>query len=154
VSDFAIGLQVTALGMGLVFLTLVIVMLIIMVLDRLFRPKAGITEATVAAPVAGMALPVEAPSLCSGQAAATVSAAPAATEADALDEAAAIGVAIAAAVARRASIAPKPPLTRSSNPLFAPSAGDGDLPGEVVLVATIDGGSGIWARVGRLQAMN
>lgn len=145
-SDFGIGLQVTALGMGLVFLTLVIVMLVIMVLDRLFRPKVGGTGATVTAPAAGTALPVEA--------AVTTSAAPAVTqEADALAEVVAISVAIAATVARRASAGLKTPFARSANPLFVSPDDHSNIPGEVVLVATIDGGSGIWARAGRLQAM-
>jgi len=36
---FNLGLQVTGLGMGLVFLTLILVMLAIILLDRAFRPK-------------------------------------------------------------------------------------------------------------------
>lgn len=145
-SDFGIGLQVTALGMGLVFLTLVIVMLAIMLLDRVFRPKAGAAEDVVVAPALGAALPVT-------PAASAVDT----READDLDEATAIGVAIAAAVAARARVRPLvvPTPTRSANPLFATSDdADGDIPGEVVLVATVDGGSGVWARTGRLKAMN
>ena len=143
-SDFGIGLQVTALGMGLVFLTLVIVMLAIMALDRAFRPKARVAEAAAAAPVLGAALPVT-PAVSAPM-----------QKGDALDEATAIGVAIAAAVAARAKAGPMaiPVPTRSANPLFAKSDGEEDIPGEVVLVATVDGGSGVWPRAGRLQAMN
>jgi Na+-transporting methylmalonyl-CoA/oxaloacetate decarboxylase gamma subunit len=140
---FAVGLQVTALGMGLVFLTLVIVMLAIMALDRIFRPKATATEEE--APALGAALPV------------TSAAAPVdASASDALDEATAIGVAIAAAVAARAGARPMavPSPAPSANPLFAVLDGEEDIPGEVVLVTTVDGDSGVWARTGRLQATN
>lgn len=139
-NDFTIGLQVTALGMGLVFLTLVIVMLCIMALDRIFRPKA---KAAPAAPALGAALPVT-PAVS----------AEVTPEGEALDEATAIGVALAAAVAARANAAPTPTHRRSANPLFAMPDGEDDIPGEVVLVATVDGGSGVWPRAGRLQAMN
>ena len=37
--NFALGLKVTGLGMGLVFLTLVVVMVAIYLLDRIFRVK-------------------------------------------------------------------------------------------------------------------
>lgn len=141
-NDFAIGLQVTALGMGLVFLTLVIVMLAIMALDRAFRPKPSSTE-VADEPVIGAALPVT-PAV----------AAEATREGDALDEATAIGVAIAAAVAARASARPVSSPRRSANPLFAMPDGDDVIAGEVVLVATVDGGSGVWSHAGRLQAMN
>jgi len=145
--DLALGLQVTALGMGLVFLTLVIVMLVIMALDRLFRPKARAADVTAPKPAAELASPVEVP------ASAPAGAMPA-SEGDGLDEAIAIGVAIAAAVADRSRAAIVPAHTRSANPLFGMPDGEDDIPGEVVLVATVDGGSGVWARAGRLQAMN
>lgn len=148
-SDFGIGLQVTALGMGLVFLTLIIVMLAIMALDRIFRPKAeatGATQVVAAAPALGAALPVTA----------AVSATGGPASAEALDEATAIAVAIAAAVADRAGARPAfvPRPARATNPLFAMPDGEADIPGEVVLVATVDGGSGVWTRAGRLAAMN
>jgi len=144
-NDFAVGLQVTALGMGLVFLTLVIVMLAIMALDRVFRPKAVAADETAVAVAPGAALPVT-------PAASAVDTG----DEDALDEATAIGVAIAAAVAARARVGTNvvPAPTRSMNPLFAMPDGEEDITGEVVLVATVDGGSGVWARAGRLQAMN
>jgi Na+-transporting methylmalonyl-CoA/oxaloacetate decarboxylase gamma subunit len=145
-SDFGIGLQVTALGMGLVFLTLVIVMLVIMALDRLFRPRAHAAEEAAVAPVTGAARPIEAAPAPAG--------ATTASEVDALDEATAIGVAIAAAVADRSIARSAPTRTRSANPLFRMPDGEEDIPGEVVLVATVDGGSGVWARAGRFQAMN
>lgn len=140
-NDFGVGLQVTALGMGLVFLTLIVVMLAIMALDRLFRPKAAAEESSTA-PALGAALPVT-----------SAATAVAAQEADALDEATAIGVAVAAAIAARAraSAAAIPVPTRSANPLFATPDDASDIPGEVVLVATVDGGSGVWGRAGRLQ---
>ena len=133
--DFAIGLQVTALGMGLVFLTLVIVMLAIMALDRIFRPKAHDTEEAMA-PVAPEASPVAA-----------------ASENDALDEVAAIGAAIAAAIAARESAGYAPRSMRSADPLFALPESEQELPGEVILVATIDEGSNVWGRTGRFQAI-
>ena len=86
--DFAAGLQVTGLGMGLVFLTLILIMLIIKVLDRLFRAPAETEED--AAPLVGSP--------------AVVTTAPVA---DASDEVAAIAVAIALARAMTAR-APEP----------------------------------------------
>jgi Na+-transporting methylmalonyl-CoA/oxaloacetate decarboxylase gamma subunit len=38
-NNFVLGLQVTGIGMALVFLTLIILMFAIMLLDRVFRPK-------------------------------------------------------------------------------------------------------------------
>jgi len=45
--NFRLGLQVTGLGMGLVFLTLILIMLLIYLLERIFRPEAA-EEATEA----------------------------------------------------------------------------------------------------------
>ena len=136
-NDFSIGLQVTALGMGLVFLTLIMVMLAIIALDRVFRPRAHAAEETAPAAMTAGARPV--------------GAAPAA---DSIAEVAAISVAIAAAMAERAGTSFSSPRARSANPLFAMHEGEDDLPGEVVLVATVDQGSGVWARAGRLRAMS
>lgn len=140
-SDFGIGLQVTALGMGLVFLTLVIVMLCIMGLDRAFRPKAKGAEVEATGPALGgvtaieTTFPVQVPS-----------------EQDGHDEVAAIGLALAAAVAGRSAATRGGARARSTNPLFATMDPAETLPGEAVMVVTIDGGSGVWSRSGRLQA--
>lgn len=40
-NDFMLGLQITGLGMGLVFLTLLVVMLAIILLNRLFRGEVA-----------------------------------------------------------------------------------------------------------------
>ncbi|NLG27236.1 MAG: OadG family protein [Chloroflexi bacterium] len=49
IENLNVGLQVTGLGMGLVFLTLLICMAVIMLLDRIFRAKAEPALATRAA---------------------------------------------------------------------------------------------------------
>ena len=84
--DFIAGLQVTGLGMGLVFLTLILIMLIIMALGRIFRPT--VEEEVEAMPEA---LAPPAPMLAI---------APAETDAD---EAAAVALAVAVARAARAA---------------------------------------------------
>jgi len=73
------GLLVTALGMALVFLALIIVMVVILVLDRVFRPGAEDEERERAPLAASAASPLTA----------------GATGGDPIGEAAAIAVAIA-----------------------------------------------------------
>jgi Na+-transporting methylmalonyl-CoA/oxaloacetate decarboxylase gamma subunit len=62
IENLNVGLQITGLGMGLVFLTLLICMAVIMLLDRIFRPKAEPAVATRADEgAAAIALPAATP---------------------------------------------------------------------------------------------
>lgn len=54
-SDFVVGLQITGLGMGLVFLTLLIVMLAITLLNRFFEGQATEQEAGTPRPAVAAA---------------------------------------------------------------------------------------------------
>ena len=56
--NFGLGLRVTGLGMALVFLTLLVVMAAIWLLDRAFRPRTGQDQGTPALPTSPSA-PVE-----------------------------------------------------------------------------------------------
>ena len=120
---FGLGLQITGMGMGLVFLTLIIVMGCIWALDRLFRPKANAGDDDG-----------------DGDVAETVVAATAA--ADDGDEVAAIAVAIL--IERQKGRA---------RTAVAAMDYDDDIFGEVVTVVTIDSGQGTWKGYGRLQAV-
>ena len=119
--NFALGLKVTGLGMGLVFLSLLLIMLVIWLLDRLFRGQSDQEVSKEGAVVVG-------------DAAGAIGETPAA----AADEAAAVAVAIA--------------LQRQQE---EESEGvlDEEVIGEVVMVTSIDPGSGAWRNYGRLRAM-
>ncbi|MBM3190604.1 MAG: hypothetical protein FJZ90_18045 [Chloroflexi bacterium] len=123
--NLQLGLQVTGVGMALVFLTLIIVMIAIWLLDRLFRPKAEMQPAM--APVIAPAAAV--PAMPGG---------PRAVKMD--DEVAAIAVAIALQRARDA--------LQRKTPAY-----DQELPPEKVTVVTIDPGPGTWRGHGRVKAM-
>ena len=82
---FNLGLLVTGMGMGLVFMTLLIVMALIWALDKVFRPKPELEEPEKAAPV-GATVPV------------------AVAEADLSDEVAAIVTAIELERQKQASV--------------------------------------------------
>ena len=142
-SDVGIALQVTGVGMVLVFLTLIICALVIIGLNRVFRPKPEEEEQETAADALHLAANVE-HSIAVPQPAAHSS-----------DEAAAVAIAIA--LARRAasqvqsagvSLAPATPWNRA--PLSAED--DERIIGEVVTVASIDPGPAIWSNAGRIQA--
>jgi len=113
--NFRRGLEVTGLGMGLVFLTLVVIMLAIYLLNRILRDRS----AEWAAPLVDAA-------------GATEEAVPTSA-----DEAAAIAVAIALQKQQERE------------------GGDYDeeVVGEVVMVASIEPGTGAWRGHGRLRAM-
>ena len=113
--NFALGLKVTGLGMGLVFLTLIVVMAAIYLLERMFRVKPG--EAAT--------LPVDA------------AGATEASLATSADQAAAIAVAIA---------------LQNEQEEQGGAYGQ-EIPAEVVMVASIEPGSGAWRGYGRLRAM-
>lgn len=128
------GVQVTVIGMILVFLTLLIAAVVIMVLDRVFRPKAK--EAKETAPAI---LPI----------AQAVSVAPTATvpQDDLKAKAAAIAVAIALQVRQKKGLPlPFQRLAKGEESLQ-------DIPGEPVTVLTIDPGSATWSGYGRVKAM-
>lgn len=128
------GAQVTVIGMILVFLTLLIAAVVIMVLDRIFRPK--VKEAKETAPaILSIAKLVSAP--------------PTATvpQDDLKAKAAAIAVAIALQARRRKSLQlPLQRLTKGEEALQ-------DIPGEPITVLTIDPGSATWSSYGRMKAM-
>ena len=113
--NFRRGLEVTALGMGLVFLTLMVIMLAIYLLDRIFRDKS----ADQAAPLVDAAGATEE------------------TVPTSADEAAAIAVAIALQKEQEQQGRDR----------------DEEVVGEVVIVASIEPGTGAWRGHGRLRAM-
>lgn len=142
-SDFNIALQVTAVGMALVFLTLVICAVVISLLSRIFKPTAEAAE-TEAGPAELLPASQPAPPVASQPVSATKVG----------DEAAAIAVALAlasAAVGRAASVqrrTPAPPLPWSA-PL---SKSDEEILGEVVTVLALDPGQSSWRDQGRVAA--
>ena len=143
-SDVGIALQVTGVGMALVFLTLIICALVIIGLNRVFRPKPEEEEEQeTAADALHVAATVER-SIAVPQLAAHSG-----------DEAAAVAIAIA--LARRAasqvrsagvSLALATPWNRA--PLSAED--DVKIIAEVVTVVSIDPGPAIWSNAGRIQA--
>ena len=118
--NFRTGLLITGMGMGLVFLTLVLVMLCAMVLDKVFRPKAqdGPAGQQPLASVDGSPSDVMDAQATSAE--------------RARREAVAIGVAIA---------------------LEQEARQDQDLPSEIVTVANLDRGPGIWKSQGRIRSL-
>ena len=124
---FALGLEVTGWGMGVVFLTLLLVAAVTWGLDRAFRPRST-PEAAGPAPAKA---PAEAPSAVQE------------IGSDLSDQVAALAVALA--LQRRAA-APR------ARPRVDVVDGP-DLVGEVVTVNFIDPGPGIWKSRGRLKAM-
>lgn len=127
-NDFGVGLQVTAWGMGLVFGTLIIVAVVIWALDKVFRPKDD--EEDEGEPPARMEAEVAQP-----------------MGPNVADEAAAIAVAFALEKKR----AVRPRAAAAAQPFLAPVS-DEDVVGEVVTVATIDSGSGMWKSHGRITS--
>ena len=144
-SDFEIAVQVTIVGMILVFLTLIICALVISALNRFFKPKPEEEEE-------------EQP---------TVHILPVGTAAGAGagegDEAAAVAVAIA--LARRAALSPQRLGASSRSESGAslrmapgmgriPQGSEGDeiIVGEVVTVTSIDPGPATWSGYGRVKA--
>ncbi|MHB1296336.1 MAG: OadG family protein [Anaerolineae bacterium] len=123
-NDFFLGLQVTGLGMGLVFFTLIIVMLSIMLLDRLFRPapETLVAEAPAAPVIEAYA------------------------EAQKVEGAAPDLSAMAAAVAVALALARRP---SARAPLD-----EGEVVGEIVTVPVIDPGPATWSGYGRIKAVN
>ena len=127
---FGLGLQITGIGMGLVFLTLILIMLAIMLLDRAFRPKAAKEAAAVA--------PAAAPVLTTGP----VPAAP-----DMSDEVAAMAVAIVNARATAARVASPVDVAQEDMDTYD------EIVGEVITVIRAEPGPSNFAREGRLGAL-
>jgi len=129
--DFGLGVQVTLWGMGLVFLTLILVAIIIWALDRIFRPKPAAEEeededeavATVEAPEAVV------------------------PQVSLANEAAAIAVALALEMQRTV----KQPAAKAAQPFFVPKS-DEEIVGEVVSVIMADPGPAVWKSYGRLRS--
>lgn len=134
--DFPIAVQVTIIGMALVFATLLICALIITLLSRVFKPKPEAEEESEATPAPAAAV-VEVPSVVSSGS----------------DEAAAIGVALALASRVAASaVAYRPAPLASRMPVVEVS--DDQIVGEVVTVVNIDSGAATWSGYGRVKAAN
>ncbi|MFO7917976.1 MAG: OadG family protein [Anaerolineae bacterium] len=121
--NFNQGLLITGLGMGLVFLTLLVVMALIFSLDRLFRPSEEETQEEVSRVTAVEEM---APDLRGAGQEVTV---------DLADEAAAIAVALALQEARKGAQDEKA------------------LSAEVIMVNDIAVDSGAWRGQARLTAM-
>jgi Na+-transporting methylmalonyl-CoA/oxaloacetate decarboxylase gamma subunit len=125
--SFRASLQVTALGMGLVILTLMIVAAIIMLLGRIFKPKPVEEEAEET--------PADEAEIASIEAASS----PAAISLN--DEAAAVALAITLQRAHRQPISIRP------RAVFEET----EITGEVVNIVNIQPGAGVWAGTNRLQ---
>ena len=146
---FQDGLLITGIGMGLVFLTLIIVMYVIKLLDWAFKPKQE-TRAAEA-----VAAPVVAP----------VAAAAPAADNNNVALAAAAGVALALQQARERSVAvAATAVAAMSQVVYRSPAGspkpwdegidyEDNVDGEVVTVIDIESGPGTWKGAGRVQAL-
>jgi len=121
---FVLGLEVTGMGMGLVFLTLIIVMACIWLLDKAFPAKEAADEP---------ATEQEAP-------------APSAAVADQSGEAVAIATAILLERQKQSVT-----LADASG---IDVENDDEILGEVVTVVTMDPGQGTWKGYGRMQALS
>jgi Na+-transporting methylmalonyl-CoA/oxaloacetate decarboxylase gamma subunit len=140
---FTHGLQITAVGMVLVFMSLVIVAALIWALDRIFRPPV-VTETPRLRP---------APVTAAGPAA------PVSRDGSLVDQAAALAVALVLgrqgqAGAQRSGGGARTASVRAPMP-WERTVSDEDAPaeGETVTVITVDPGSGNWKSQGRLKAM-
>lgn len=136
---FAQGLQVTAIGMALVFLSLILVAVLIWALDRIFRPR--LAEASSAVPASAAPAVLEKPQ--------------AETASKDLE---AYAAAVAVAIALRQQAAAKAASERSSTVARVPlpwerSHGEEILEGEIITVIDVDPGPGNWKAKGRLEAM-
>jgi len=134
--NFRIGLQVTGLGMAMVFLTLIIVAVLIWSLDRLFRfrGKTGVSEKK-AAPAVVKEVTV--------------------AESTLADQAAAVAVALALAQrGRRVRVVSAVPQGVGMVMPWErmPDEINEQVTGEIVTVLSIDPGPGTWKAHGRVRA--
>jgi Na+-transporting methylmalonyl-CoA/oxaloacetate decarboxylase gamma subunit len=146
-SDFGIAVEVTIVGMILVFATLIICALVISGLARLFRPRREAAAMSV----------VEGEPLLQGQALDILPNVGATEVAPPLTADEAVAVAVAIALASRKSTRARPevggeratmPVVR--RPLF--DVDDEDVVGEVITVTNIDPGQDTWSGYGRIRA--
>jgi Na+-transporting methylmalonyl-CoA/oxaloacetate decarboxylase gamma subunit len=160
--NFAIGLNITLLGMALVFSALILVAIVIWLLDRVFRPRGGASVAPIAAPAVKRS-PAPAPERRPPAARGVMDKA-AAAEAEAAAMAAAIAVVAAKqaslpdeAVAIATAIVQERRRARGAKDPFARARmadeQDKQVEGEIVYVATIEPGPGTWRYQGRLHAL-
>jgi len=126
--DFAAGLQVTGIGMGLVFLTLVLIMIVIRLLGRAFPTREGAPE--------------EEPGVIRAPAVVTVAPPPVGDS----DEAAAIALALAMATAAGRASAPAASVPE-------PEIDYSKVSGETISVIRVEPGPSNWNRQGRLSAI-
>jgi Na+-transporting methylmalonyl-CoA/oxaloacetate decarboxylase gamma subunit len=162
--NFAIGLNITLLGMALVFSALILVAIVIWLLDRVFRPRGGASVAPIAAAAPAVKRPpAPAPELRPPAARGVMDKA-AAAEAEAAAMAAAIAVVAAKqaslpdeAVAIATAIVQERRRARGAKDPFARARmadeQDKQVEGEIVYVATIEPGPGTWRYQGRLHAL-
>jgi Na+-transporting methylmalonyl-CoA/oxaloacetate decarboxylase gamma subunit len=142
--DTVAALQVTLVGMALVFLTLLICALVINILSRMFKPEPKEEEE-------------EAPALPALDALGATASPASSDAADESAQAAAVAVAFALA-ARAVSLARNLSGTRlrpalAMRPTFS-SVADEEIVGEVVTITPIDPGAGTWNAYGRIKATN
>jgi Na+-transporting methylmalonyl-CoA/oxaloacetate decarboxylase gamma subunit len=157
--NFNLALQVTAIGMALVFLSLLIVMFVIYALDRIFRVKSEEDEdvATGQAPqaafVTGAAATAGAVAVPAGPSANEAAAVTLAVKSKKENEAAAIAVAIALAAQSRGGGNGQ---ARAVSPIerFLSLDSDEEILGEVVTVNFIETSPGTWKQYGRMKAMS
>ena len=131
---FGLGLQITGIGMGLVFLTLILIMLAIMLLDRAFRPKVAEKAGPTAAAAAVAAAPVTA-------------AGPVPASSDMSDEVAAMAVAIVNARTTATRVASPVDVAQEDMDTYD------EIVGEVITVIRAEPGPSNFAREGRLGAL-
>jgi len=126
VNDVMLGLEVSGIGMALVFLTLIIVMFAVWLLSWAFRPKNG----AVVRPTEPEKLEL--------------------SPTESASDGAAMAAAIAVAIARgqqQAKIAHLP------RPSISYAYEEDEIVGEVVYIAQIDTDSGAWKSQARLNAV-
>jgi Na+-transporting methylmalonyl-CoA/oxaloacetate decarboxylase gamma subunit len=162
--NFAIGLNITILGMGLVFLALIIVAIVIWLLDRVFRPRGEASLASMATAAPTVKRPPAPAPVRRPPAARGVMDSAAVAEADAAATAAAVAVvaakqalltdeavAIAMAISQERQRAKRARGAR--DPFARARTTDEQIEGETVYVATIEPGPGTWRYQGRLRSL-
>ena len=140
--NFALGLNITALGMGLVFLSLILIAVVIWLLDRVFRPSE---EVGVPPPVSAVA-PIGAGVTVSEDSASVAAAAAAVAALQSREMVAGV----VAVLKEKARLGTAP--TAASDPFRAVSDGT-PRDAETLYVVDIDPGPSSWKQQGRLKAL-
>ena len=159
--NFAIGLNITMLGMGLVFLALILVAIVIWLLDRVFRPRGEASLAPIATATPTVKRPPAPAPVRRPPAARGVMDEAAVAEAEDVATAAALAIVAAKqaslpdeAVAIATAIVQEQRRARGARDPFARARMvDEQVEGEIVYVATIEPGPGTWKYQGRLHAL-